>query len=42
MVYDFLKLKNMFEAKLFRLSRGVVGIDGGFWTKFEAQLARPC
>jgi hypothetical protein len=25
--------------KKFRLSRGVAG---GFWTKFEAQLAQPC
>jgi hypothetical protein len=37
---DFLYLKNEFRAKnFFRLSRGVAG---GFWTKFEAQLAQPC
>jgi hypothetical protein len=37
--YDFLYLKNEFRAKKIRLSRGVAG---GFWTKFEAQLAQPC
>jgi hypothetical protein len=38
--------KNEFRAKKnFRLSRGVAGIAGvagGFWMKFEAQLAQPC
>jgi hypothetical protein len=28
--------------KNFRLSRGVAGVTGGFWMKFEAQLAQPC
>jgi hypothetical protein len=37
---DFLYLKTEFRAKFFfRLSRGIAG---GFWTKFEAQLAQPC
>jgi hypothetical protein len=30
------------RKKFFRLSRGVAGVAGGFWTKFEAQLAKPC
>jgi hypothetical protein len=41
--YDFLYLQNEFRAKkFFHLSRGVAGITGGFWMKFEAQLAQPC
>jgi hypothetical protein len=34
-----LKIRVYRAKKKFRLSRGVAG---GFWTKFEAQLAQPC
>jgi hypothetical protein len=41
-----MKVKTSLDRKNnFRLSRGVAGIAGiagGFWTKFEAQLAQPC
>jgi hypothetical protein len=37
------QVKNEFRVKInFRSSRGIAGVTGGFWTKFEAQLAQPC
>jgi hypothetical protein len=43
LIFYMWQVKTSLERKnLFRLSRGVVGVAVGFWTKFEAQLAQPC